>query len=734
MKKRIALAICSFMIAIGGIGMSSLPHEELPVSEELLAEAMEEEEPEEVIEEVAEVKVCLEGCTLEEGHEGECVVKEEDIEVILKTTSMERDLKVKFVNKKTGKVISGADFKMKLTSPSKKTKEYSDHDNDGIIWVKDIDGGNYTIEMLELEGYVTAKNLTAEVKKKIEYKVVEVADEVKSESEVNVSQEDGAYGGAEKDDSTSGSAKLEDTVEYVASTKKEVTKTTKVQKKDSFGQLVYEKQKVDALGQPMYAKILSESDEFHTFNDKNVCTRCGAKKGCTTHADVNDDDKCDVCQTSVPDLHKHDIKDCKCTLCSKEVHAELKDGVCPSCEKLVDISAHTQHSEGTNGMCKYCNTLVNQNAHTEHTDSNSDNKCDLCNGEIAVQQPEGNNPPEDNNPSQDTCTHEEVDESGNCKACAVHVNHIDADGNGECDVCNPAPTSTDLTEGDQTVASIIFRKFNLLSVSSNRFIKYDTKSAPIYDTSSAKVYETETTYIYTGWQTIDGATYYFDKNGNKVTGEQVIEGIPYTFSSEGVRSGTIGIDVSKYQTGINWTKVKNAGINFVMIRCGYRGYGSGVLVEDPMYRSHISGAKAAGLRVGVYFFSQAVNEAEAVEEASMAVSLAKKYGINMPIAIDSEYAAGGRGRADGLSKSARTAVTKAFCDTVKSAGYTPMVYASKSWFSDHLNVSQLSSYRIWVAHYAEKCGYIGKYHIWQNTDKGKVDGVPGYVDMNISSI
>jgi GH25 family lysozyme M1 (1,4-beta-N-acetylmuramidase) len=263
---------------------------------------------------------------------------------------------------------------------------------------------------------------------------------------------------------------------------------------------------------------------------------------------------------------------------------------------------------------------------------------------------------------------------------------------------------------------------------------YDEKSAPVYDTNSAKVYETETVKTYYGWQTIDGATYYFDKDGDKVTGQQVIQGISYTFNSDGVRSGTIGIDVSKYQTGINWTKVKNAGINFVMIRCGYRGYGSGVLVEDPMYRSHISGAKAAGLRVGVYFFSQAVNEAEAVEEASMAVSLAKKYGINMPIAIDSEYANGGKGRADGLSKSARTAVTKAFCNTVKSAGYTPMVYASKSWFSSHLDVSQLSSYRIWVAHYADKCGYKGNYHIWQNTDKGKVDGVPGYVDMNISSI
>ena len=283
---------------------------------------------------------------------------------------------------------------------------------------------------------------------------------------------------------------------------------------------------------------------------------------------------------------------------------------------------------------------------------------------------------------------------------------------------------------------MIFRKVNFLAAADakSRFIKYDTNSAPVYDKNSDPVYETETTYIYTGWQNIDGATYYFDKDGNKVTGQQVIQGISYTFSSEGVRSGTIGIDVSKYQPTVDWKKVKNAGINFVMIRCGYRGYGSGVLVEDPMYRSHISGAKAAGLRVGVYFFSQAVNEAEAVEEASMAVSLAKKYGINMPIAIDSEYAAGGSGRADRLSKSDRTAITKAFCNTVKSAGYTPMVYASKSWFSDHLNASQLSGYRIWVAHYANKCGYTGSYHIWQNTDKGKVDGIPGYVDMNISSI
>ena len=665
--------------------MTSIHQEELPVSEELLAEAM--AEPEEEVEEMAEVKLCLEGCTLEEGHEGDCVLppKEGDIEVVLKSTSMERDLKVKFVNKATGKVISGAAFKMTLTGPSKTTKEYSDHDNDGIIWVKDIEGGSYTVAMLDLDGYVTAKTLKADVKKKLEYKVVEVQEEVKKENQIVVSQEDAAYGGTDKDESTSGSAVLKDTVEFVASSQKETEKKTNVQVKDKFNQPVYEKQKVDQLGQPMYAKILSESEEFHTYNDQGVCTRCKAKKSC-----------------------EHKYENCVCTKCQDVKHETLSDGVCPKCGKVVDANAHTAHTLGENGMCKYCPTLVDETKHV-CVDANGDNQCDQCKKEV-------------------TSTPPQQDPSENGNGDSGDTNQSQNDGEGTV-------TSQSLEiENPITNIGIFYRPLRFLRASEGRFIKYDTSSAPVYDTNSTPVYETKKETTYYGWQTIDGATYYFDKNGNKVTGQQVIQGISYTFSSDGVRSGTIGIDVSRYQSGINWTKVKNAGINFVMIRCGYRGYGSGALVEDPMYASHISGAKAAGLRVGVYFFSQAVNEAEAVEEASMAVSLANRYGINMPIAIDSEYAAGGRGRADGLSKSARTAITKAFCNTVRSAGHTPMVYASKSWFGSHLNASELSGYRIWVAHYADKCGYTGTYHIWQNTDKGTVDGVPGRVDMNISSI
>lgn len=651
MKKKIVIALFSMLILGMGIGMSSLPHEEQPVALSLLAEAEEPEQTEEA--EEPEQKICIEGCTLEPGHEGACVIEEKEmIEVVLKTTSVERDLKIKFVDQATGKVISGADFKIQLTDPSKKTKEYSDQDQDGIIWVKEIEGGSYTVTMLELDGYVTAKTLTAEVKKKIEYQVIEVAEEVKKESQIEVSKEDAAYGGTNKDESTSESTVLKDTVEFVASTKKEIVTQTEIQKKDQFGQPVYEKQLLDTLGQPIYAKVIRESSQFHQDqNGDNVCDRCGESLvKCSEHVDKNNDQKCDICGTQV------------------------------------DAAVHQHYDDDKNCVCDG----ENCKAELEHQYSEETGKCTVCGKENANISPE--------TPDASTEIPKEQDAS------------------------------------DPLIGMVLRPVYYLRATAENLFIEYDKSSAPVYDTSSAPVYETETTYAYTGWQTIDGATYYFDKNGNKVTGQQVIEGVSYTFSSEGVRSGTIGIDVSKYQTGIDWTKVKNAGINFVMIRCGYRGYGSGVLVEDPMYASHIKGAKAAGLRVGIYFFSQAINEAEAVEEASMAVALANKYGINMPIAIDSEYAAGGSGRADGLSKSQRTTITKAFCNTVKSAGYTPMVYASKSWFGTKLDTSQLSGFRIWVAHYADKCGYTGTYHIWQNTSKGKVDGIPGYVDMNISSI
>lgn len=241
---------------------------------------------------------------------------------------------------------------------------------------------------------------------------------------------------------------------------------------------------------------------------------------------------------------------------------------------------------------------------------------------------------------------------------------------------------------------------------------------------------------YTGWQTIDGNTYYFDKNGKPVTGKQVINGAAYTFTSEGKLpkgAGVLGIDVSKYQGTIDWTGVKNSGIKFVIIRCGYRGWGSGALVRDPNFDSYIKGAEAVGLDVGIYFFSQAINEKEAIEEASFIVECAKGHNVKLPLFIDIETSGGnGDGRADKISYAQRTAVAKAFCQTVKNSGYRAGVYANKNYLTTKFDASQLSGYYIWLAHYVEKTNYNGKYDIWQYSSKGSVPGISGNVDMNLA--
>ncbi len=192
-----------------------------------------------------------------------------------------------------------------------------------------------------------------------------------------------------------------------------------------------------------------------------------------------------------------------------------------------------------------------------------------------------------------------------------------------------------------------------------------------------------------------------------------------------------GIDVSKWNGDIDWDKVKADGVEFVMIRAGYRGSVTGALVEDPNFLANIRGAKRAGLKVGVYFFTQAVNEVEAVEEASMVIALCDGYELDYPVIIDSE-GAGGEGRADSLDVETRTKVCAAFCETIENAGYEPGVYASRSWYNANLDVPELDKYRIWLAEYRSTPLYSGYYDMWQYTSKGKIDGIEGNVDLNIS--
>ncbi len=178
-----------------------------------------------------------------------------------------------------------------------------------------------------------------------------------------------------------------------------------------------------------------------------------------------------------------------------------------------------------------------------------------------------------------------------------------------------------------------------------------------------------------------------------------------------------GIDISKYQASVDFAKVKKAGFSFVIIRCGYRGYGSaGTLAEDTKWKAHTSNAIANDVPFGVYFLTQAKTEAEAVEEAQYVLKLVKALSVQplYPIYIDTEWSNNAHnGRADSLSKAQRTKVVKAFCEEIQRNGYYAGIYASKSWFSSHLNDNELTKYDKWIAQYNIKCTYAKSYGMWQ---------------------
>lgn len=195
-------------------------------------------------------------------------------------------------------------------------------------------------------------------------------------------------------------------------------------------------------------------------------------------------------------------------------------------------------------------------------------------------------------------------------------------------------------------------------------------------------------------------------------------------------SSRVGIDVSKWNGVIDWDRVRGAGVEFAIVRAGYRGSVTGSLVEDPYFVANMRGAAASGVPVGVYFFTQAVNEVEAVEEASAVIRLVREYNLDYPIFIDTE-GAGGNGRADGLDPETRTLVCEAFCRTIENAGYRAGVYASRNWYNNNLYTNRLDNYFIWLAEYRSVPIYQGYYQMWQYTSKGEIDGISGNVDMNI---
>ncbi len=194
-----------------------------------------------------------------------------------------------------------------------------------------------------------------------------------------------------------------------------------------------------------------------------------------------------------------------------------------------------------------------------------------------------------------------------------------------------------------------------------------------------------------------------------------------------------GIDVSKWNKEIDWAQLRKEGVEFAIIRAGYRGSSSGSLVVDPYFEQNIKGALDNGMDVGIYFFTQAIDEREAVEEASIVLNLIKGYNVTYPVFIDSE-GTGGNGRADNLDVPTRSKVCQAFCETIRSGGYTAGIYASKNWLNNRLDITKFSGDNvIWLAEYcdSDKPTYGGTYGLWQYTSSGRINGIEGRVDFNL---
>ena len=270
-----------------------------------------------------------------------------------------------------------------------------------------------------------------------------------------------------------------------------------------------------------------------------------------------------------------------------------------------------------------------------------------------------------------------------------------------------------------------------------------------------------------GWKEDAGSKYFAHDNGYLYTNQFITfgptvqyycdnEGRATLYEFNGVRKG---IDVSEYQKWIDWDSVKASGIEFAMIRVGYRGWGSGAIIEDKYFERNIREAKRVGLKVGVYFYSGAINTSEAIEEAQFVINKVRNYSLDYPIAFDFEDFENTESRYYKLDKNQRTDISIAFLDTVKRYGYTPMIYGNPNYFNNerYFDTSRLvTQYKVWLAHYywadsarnqysdfvnflasGKKTGYSyenkqGIIDMWQFSSEGIISGINGRVDLNLS--
>ena len=760
--------------------------------------------------------------TVSENETGTTDTEDENALIPVKVTftSLEKDLKVKFINSETDRLITDVIFEVVLIDANGKETVLRDEDLDGIIYEKDIAAGDYEVRLTDVEGYeFVIYDSTVTVKKQIVYQQIDVTQEIKSESEVNVAQEDTAVNNVQAEEDAVEEPKIQDTVTYVDSTRTPVDGTD-----SQFTQI-----DKSAIAEPSYASrnVVEVSNEV-------FAARVGAEPGTTMAAlirtmlrtsenSVDNGENTENSETPTPTPKEEETPTPTPTSEANEsetptptptsgpsasptasptpsptptptatptISPSTVTGVTLEAESLTIVVGMTGEIRPTakmadNSTVTTLSSFTYQSADEKVATVSSEGRVNaVATGtvEITVSYKDSSG-----NVQKAVCrvtvkqaTIEDISlnksslslakdstetltatakmsdgadsvtdgakfswSSSNTSVATVDKGVVTAVGTGTATI---TASFTDLEGTTRKAVCEVTVVNNASGDTSTRL--YDKSGNQVYIKNSegqyleavyadyytaSAFYIKTTTYNYTGWQTIEGNVYYFDQNGNKVTGDQIIQGVKYHFTDDGIlamdNNGIKGIDVSKWNGNIDWTAVKNSGINFVIIRCGYRGSSTGVLVEDSMFRSNIQGAKAVGLKVGIYFFTQAISEAEAVEEASMVLSLISGYGVNYPIFIDTERA---NGRADGLDRATRTAVCRAFCETIRNGGYTAGVYASKAWFNDNLNYSSLSGYKIWLAQYASEPSFGNRYDMWQYSEKGSVSGISGKVDMNIS--
>lgn len=203
------------------------------------------------------------------------------------------------------------------------------------------------------------------------------------------------------------------------------------------------------------------------------------------------------------------------------------------------------------------------------------------------------------------------------------------------------------------------------------------------------------------------------------------------YSDDNTGAAKLVIDISSHQGSIDWEILKTSQVDAVMIRLGYRGYTAGGLAMDDNYITNITSANEADLPAGVYFYTQAVSYEEGVEEANYVLQNIANYDISCPVVIDTEKMEVDDARANDISNDARTDAVVGFCETIKAAGYTPMIYANRNWYAESLDMDRLGDYELWLAQYSNVPDFPYLFKGWQYTSEGSIPGITGDVDINV---